>query len=359
MKPSNQPIASSPTPLSEKGFYLREFAGRTLGLVVEGASAKEKSALSAVCQELAENDIRVVLVSADLEVCQDLSSSAALSSGEACLAAQVWRCLQQSACVAVHVQEVPFADKAAQALLELGLSKLVWIDGQGGLSRDDGNRLSFVDREGLGSLKATGDPRRKVFFEQCDVLLGRGVPSISLCTSEGLADELFTYVGSGTLFTCGGYVTVRAFGIDDCDAAHSFVLRGVEEGYLVPRDAAGIDTILSSGFGAFVEEHFLAGIGSLIVNEASQSGEIASLYTLTRFAGEGVGGHLVQHAINEAKRLGLSTVFACTTSDRVGSFFERHGFLRVESQELPVEKWKSYPEERRSKLLCFSRSIRP
>ena len=357
MKPLNQSSASSLSPLSEKGFYLREFAGRTLGLVAEGASEKDRAALGAVCQELAENDIHVVLVSADLEVCQALSSSAVLSSGEAQLAAQGWRCLQQAPCAAVHVHELPFAANVAQVLLKLGLSKVVWIDGQGGLSRDDGSRLSFVDREGLGTLKAAGDSRHKAFFEQCDVLLGRGVLSISLCTAEGLADELFTYAGSGTLFTCGGYVTVRTFGIDDCDAAHSFVLRGVEEGYLAPRDAEGIDTILSSGFGAFVEERFLAGIGSLIVDEVSQSGEIASLYTLTRFAGEGVGGHLVQHALNEAKRLGLSIVFACTTSDRVGSFFERHGFLRVGSQALPAAKWKSYPEDRRAKLLCFRRSI--
>lgn len=357
MQPSNKSSISALPPLSEKGFYLREFAGRTLGLVVEGTSEKDRLALGAVCRELVENETRVVLVSGDLESCQSLSSGEVLSGREPQLAAHVWRSLQQAPCTAVHVEGGSFAAEVTQVLLELGLSKMVWIDGQGGLSREDGGRLSFVDREGLGALKAAGDPRRKSFFEQCDVLLGQGVPSISLCTAEGLADELFTYAGSGTLFTSGGYVTVRAFGIDDCDAAHSFVLRGVEEGYLAPRDEEGIDTVLSSGFGAFVENHFLAGIGSLIVDEASQSGEIASLYTLTRFAGEGVGGHLVQHALNEASQLGLVAVFACTTSARVGSFFERHGFLRVESDVLPAAKWKSYPETRRSKLLCFRRRL--
>jgi len=357
MKPTNPSADSTPSTLSEKEFYLREFTGRTLGLVVEGASTADRIALGAVCEELVKNETGVVLVSADRELCQALSSAAVLSSGEKHLAAHVWRSLQDAPCTALHVDGAPFEDRTAQALLELGLSKVVWIHGKGGLSRSDGNRLSFVDREGLGALKVTGDPAFKAFFQQCDALLEEGVPSISLCTAEGLADELFTYAGSGTLFTCGGYVTVRAFGVDDCDAAHSFVLRGVEEGYLAPRDAEGIDTILSGGFGAFVEQHFLAGIGALLVDEGSDIGEIACLYTLTRFAGEGVGGHLVQHALNEAKQLGLTSIFACTTSDRVGSFFERHGFLRVDSEVLPAAKWRDYPPERRARLLCFKRNV--
>ena len=52
-------------------------------------------------------------------------------------------------------------------------------------------------------------------------------------------------------------------------------------------------------------------------------GEISSLYTLTRFLGEGVGGHLVSFALECAAELGFRYVFACTTSERVQTFFER------------------------------------
>ena len=150
-----------------------------------------------------------------------------------------------------------------------------------------------------------------------------------MCTLEGLPDELFTYAGSGTLFTEQRYVVVRKLGLDDFDAASDLIARGTSEGYLAPRTQEQLDAVLASGFGAFVEGYHLAGIGALLVDDPGGCAEVASLYTLTRFLGEGVGGHLVAYALARAQERGLAYVYACTTSERVGGFFQLHGFRAV------------------------------
>jgi len=183
--------------------------------------------------------------------------------------------------------------------------------------------------------------------------LRAGVPAVNVCSLEALDDELFTYAGSGTLFTRERYVEVRDLGIDDFDAAQDLVRRGAAEGYLAPRSQEDVDAILAGGFGAFVDTRHLAGIAALLTGYGDDAAELASLYALTRFLGEGVGGHLVAFALERARELRRRYVFACTTSERVGAFFARNGFREVSPDELPAAKWADYDAERRARVRCF------
>jgi amino-acid N-acetyltransferase len=257
---------------------------------------------------------------------------------------------------------VPFAEQCRAIAVRLGVFKLVWIDRGGGFSDRGGRRLSFVHQDELRELLATRRRlagRRRALLREIDAMLQGGVPAVNVCDLAGLEQELFTYAGSGTLFTRKRYVLVRELGLDDFDAAYDLIGRGVAEGYLAPRPAREIDRILAHGFGAFVEGRHLAGIGALLTYaDAPRLGEIASLYTLTRFLGEGVGQHLVAFALRRARIVRLGQVFACTTQIRVGAFFERQGFERVEVDELPAAKWRGYDRRRRRGLLCYQRAVR-
>jgi len=188
-------------------------------------------------------------------------------------------------------------------------------------------------------------------------MIAGGLPSVSLCAPEALADELFTYAGSGTFFTRERAPLVRTLVLDDFDAANDLIGHGVREGYLVERSPAELEGVLTNGFGLFIEGRYLAGIGALIPHESEQVGEIASLYTLTRFLGEGVGGHLVRFALSRARAAGYRFVFACTTSERVESFFLRQGFEQAQPDQIPADKWKGYPPERRGQLRCLLHSL--
>lgn len=348
---------------SEKAFYLAEFRGRTLAIAGPADELREAAPLAALLTELAANQTRVVLVSTEPGVLKELVRGDPIDAGSARLEGEVWRAFEHGHCVAILSDDSGgFARACREISLRLGLTKLMWIDPDGGVRREDGSRISFVDLEALRSLlrlRADDEkPHRRMLLREVELALAAGVHAINLSSLEGLADELFTYAGSGTLFTREGYVVVRALGLDDYDAAADLIARGVSEGYLVARASEDVERILLHGFGAFVEGSHLAGIGALLEHRSADAAEIASLYTLTRFLAEGIGGHLVRFALERARDRGFGSVFACTLSERVARFFERNGFVAADASELPEEKWKGYDLERRERLLCVRYPLR-
>ena len=154
------------------------------------------------------------------------------------------------------------------------------------------------------------------------------------------------------------YVEVRRLCIDDYAAADDLIARGVSEGYLAPRSPDQLDRVFANGYGAFVEGRHLGGIGALLPCAEVCGGEIVSLYTLTRFLGEGIGGHLVAAICEAASEQSFEFVFACTTTERVAGFFERNGFRRVGEDEIPEEKWLHYDSTRRPRVRCVRRELK-
>ena len=184
---------------------------------------------------------------------------------------------------------------------------------------------------------------------------------MNLCTLDGLARELYTYEGSGTLFTREDYCRVERLGIDDFEEVERLIARGQREGYLKPRSPAEVARILINGFGAEIGAHHFAGVCGLEVDAYADErvGEIVSLYTITRFKGEGVGARLVARALAEARALGLRYVFACTIDERAQGFFERQGFASVAPDEVPAAKWVGYERQRRARLKVLRYDLEP
>jgi amino-acid N-acetyltransferase len=350
------PHTRPPPPFSEKSFYLQEFRGRTLALCAADAATARSPALRGVIRELAEGGARLLLLAPEVRSIEMVR----VPAGAPRLEGDVWRALQKGR--AVHVEVDPGQDRAdswRSVAGRLGVSKLVWIDADGGLVEPDGQRDSFVDLEELRGWVAAGGHPRAALLAEVESLLGAGVAAVNVCAVPGLAEELFTYAGSGTLFTRERYLVVRRLTLDDYDAASDLMARGVDEGYLTPRSEPESDRILAGGFGAFVGGSHLAGIGALLVYEQEAAGEIAALYTLTRFQGEGVGSHLVAHALEVAAERGLERVFGCTTQARVGEFFERQGFSLADADSLPPRRWVGYDAGRRRRLRCYQLALKP
>ena len=65
--------------------------------------------------------------------------------------------------------------------------------------------------------------------------------------------------------------------------------------------------------------------------------EIRSLAVDEKYHGSGIGGKLVQAALEDAKELGATTVFTLTF---VPEFFAKSGFTQVERSTLPHKIWK-------------------
>ena len=340
---------------TERGFYLGEFRGRTLGFVLAPGEVWDPAPLVSVFGDLVKNESRVVILAPDADCAFRLGAVSTCDDSGSSWPGVVWRGLREHGCVVVEVGEQAFAERVRAVALRLRLGKLVWLRSEGGLRGAAQRPISFMD---LGELRryrqeaGDGDPVIPLLTE-VERLLQGGIPSVNVCSAQGLDAELFTYAGSGTLFTRDRYADVRALSVDDFDAAHDLIARGVDEGYLVERDGEALDRVLAGAIGVFVEGRHLAGVGALLPHPEDEAAEIASLYTVTRYLGGGIGHQIVAFAVERARSAGLDYVFACTTSEQVAAFFERSGFRRVDGDAIPEAKWRGYPAERRNKVMCL------
>ncbi len=357
-------MSSAPNEFSEREFYLREFRGRTLLVVHPGG---DEDQLMPVLDVLFRGRARVVVASPSQAALGALSAKPVLDPADPRLEGETWRALSAAPRVGVRLPSEALGPAVRTVAVRLGVFKLVWLDPGGGLTTRpegsrSGGRQSFVHGDELAEYISAPDrylerPERIDLFREVAAMLSAGVPAVNVCSPEGLDAELFTYAGVGTLFTRERYIEVRRLTLDDFDAAADLIGRGVAEGYLAPRSQAQIDQVLAGGFGAFVDERHLAGMGSLLPL-GDRAGEVSALYTLTRFLGEGIGPYLIEFACQRALALGYDRVFACTTSDRVSAFFARNGFEAVSSAALPAEKWADYDAERSARVQCHQRQIR-
>jgi N-acetylglutamate synthase-like GNAT family acetyltransferase len=343
---------------SEKEFYLAEFRGRALGLVLEpGLAASALDALEPVLADLANNGTLSILIGADAGALERVCGKAVVEASDPRWIGALWHALRSTDRVALLAGAPSgVASCAREAAIRLRLAKLVWLSSQGGLERPAGGRLSYVDQSELDETVRT-TPERAGLLEEIGAMLAGGLPSVAICAPSALGSELFTYAGGGTFFTRERYIEVRPLGLDEFDRALDLIRRGVEEGFLVPRTEAQLEEVLTNAFGVFVERRYLAGIGALIPHPSARAGELGSLYTLTRFAGEGVGGHLIAHARRAGAEQGFRYLYACTTQPRVVRFFEQHGFAVVAPDAIPPEKWAGYPEARRAQVTCLRHDL--
>lgn len=278
-----------------------------------------------------------------------------------------WLVLRKRPLLVAMVDETRLVEFAQQLAAGLRVHKLVLVEAKGGIRSPDGNAISFMDEAMLtavlrpGQAEWTGLAERRAVLEAARAALRGGVGAVNLCALDGLARELYTYEGSGTLFTRKDYCRIERLGIDDFGEVERLIARGQREGYLKPRSTAEIARVLLSGFGAEVGEHHFAGVCGLEVDayRAERVGEIIGLYTITRFKGEGVAARLVAQAIEEARACGLVYVFACTVHDHVHAFFERQGFVPVGPDDVPQAKWAGYERRRRARLKVLRHDLAP
>lgn len=359
---------STATPaFREREFYLAEFRRRSIGIAWPAGEAPEPAALSEVIAALTANQTRVVVLSPSEAVLESAGGVAIIDQSAPDFAPKLWRSLQRGGSAGLRVSEASFETDCRNAVLELRLAKLVWVQSSPPIEREGGAsssaRVSMVDLAHLAALldeDAGPDGSgfrasrgRRAMLEAIRGMIEGGVPGVNVCAGKQLAEELFTYAGAGTFFTRNRYADVRSLSLDDFETASDLIVRGEADGFLVPRDPTSRDAVLAHAVGVFIEGRYLAGIGAILPHPGENAGEIASLYALTRYAGEGVGSQIVRHAIERASEEGLSYLFSCTTSERVVQFFERHGFRIVEHGEIPAAKWDGYDSERRERVRCL------
>lgn len=382
---------------AEKSFYLDEFHAHTLCFSARLSELGDPADLLEVARELIANDTRIVLLLGEnrrrpaaktalqrvlrnglvtpataplLPRRRGATSLAGAvkrfdgSPGEHHLE-ELWQTLRRCPVFVGLVDENELLDFAQWIAGRLRIAKWVILDPRGGLRPIHGAPISFMDEPTLGEALRTGAAEWAGFHNRRATLravreaLRQGVQAVNLCAQEQLATELFTYEGSGTLFTLEDYCRIERLGIDEFEEVERLLERGEREGFLKERDESETAAILLNGFGATIGQHHLAGVCGLLTQpyRRARAGEVAGLYTMTRFKSEGIGARLLARLLDEARELGLRYVFACTTDGNAAEFFVRHGFRRVRRSQVPAAKWEGYHRERLDRLAVLRRDL--
>src|SRR5215510_14793743 len=378
---------------AEKDFFLDEFHDTSFLFALHAADAVTKTnvqELVKVCSALLTNETRVLLlIGVDnqhdrhgLEMIIDrLSKQPALITAVPCASpvdlseemsedsrlAQIWSVLRtQPLFVGLWSSQVPssFISCVQQLAIRLKVYKLIILDPTGGLSTG-GSHLSFVNGAVLGEVLRQGEAEwaglgdRRPVLETVRAVFEGGVSSVSLCPIDGVARELFTYEGCGTLFTLTDYCRVERLGIDDFHEVEKLLERGEREGYLKERTPVEIGQLLLHGYGARLGTvpGALAGFSALLPYPEDNAAEIVGLYTITRFQGEGIGGRLVATLIAEGEQRGFSYLFASTIQEGAQRLFERHEFRRVAPENVAAAKWQGYDPERKRHVMVYRREL--
>jgi N-acetylglutamate synthase-like GNAT family acetyltransferase len=378
---------------AEREFYLDEFHDKSLLVALRVADWVAESARPAVLEVLTtllRNDTRLVLLLGTGQKAGEQRRVTALANrlardGHTPAAAPVelalaegsveQRCLQlwevlRSTRLAVGLwpldAPVGLVRCAQQVAVGLRVYKLVYLDPDGGLVRDE-KRLSSLTEPALRDLLRVERPEdvglaaRRPVLEAIHVALAGGVTSVSLCPLAGLGQELFTYEGCGTLFTRAEYCQIEKLGLDDFHEVERLLQRAAQAGHLKPRTPHDMARLLLHGYVARLGPASMepAGFCALLPYPDDQAAELAGLFTITRYQGEGVAGRLVEVLVQEAHRQGLRYVFACTTQAGAQRLFVRQGFQPVAPEAVAAEKWHGYDPVRRAQVAVYRRDLAP
>ncbi len=347
-------VITAPDP-AEKKFYLRSFRNRCLTIQVPDAATVK--VVAPLLEELRANETMVLLlapaVSASLRPLRLTRRD--LAGGPARLAALSARLLEDG--IAYVRRPASLRAPAVFAFsrelaLALGSAKIVVVDERGAL-RNRGGRRSFVNARALARVVGAGTSCggwSSGELQEMLLAVRSGIDFINLTAAAGLAAELYSYEGSGTLITAQDYCKVEKLRIDQFHEARRLLLRGESQGFLLPRSEEQRARLLLCGYGAWFGDRRVAGVAALETESyrSQRLGEIAGLYTITRFKGEGVGVGIIKKLEEVARAAKLRALFACTSNDRAAAFFLRQGFEQVKSARVPASKRRSWPAGHRA-----------
>ncbi len=372
---------------AEKDFYLKEFRGKSLLFALRAKdiiAPRDRDVVQEVLRTLGLNETRMILLvetdasTPERRAVEELHTQ--LSHTLSGIPAPVLlspesdenqRCLimletLRTAPVFIGLWPAqarpPALQNTQQLANRLTVYKLVILDPQGGLTAG-GAPLSFLNGSHLEELQTHGargelPHERHRQLETARLALEGGVASVSLCSPANLAKELFTYEGCGTFFTLTDYCQAERLALDDFPEAERLIQRGEQEGALKKRSPSEISQLLLHGYGARLgKERDLVGLCALLPYAGDNAGEIAGLYTLRRFHGEGIGSRLVGKAITEGQARGLTYLFACTNQEGARRLFERFEFRQVTPDAVPATKWHAYAPERKRAVSVYKRKF--
>jgi len=127
---------------------------------------------------------------------------------------------------------------------------------------------------------------------------------------------------------------IRKARMEDVRDIHSLLNYFAERRELLPRSLSEIYESLQQ-FSVAVDGEKIVGTCALYVTWAGLA-EVKALAVAPHYQGKGLGKRLLKTVIQEAKRIGVETLFTLTIRE---GLFQKYGFKRTRKSELPHKVW--------------------
>lgn len=241
---------------------------------------------------------------------------------------EVSSALNRGQAVVVDLAECePLSDIQSQWATVLSASKLIVLHSSNALPRQGAIRAADVNTMSSES----------TILKRAALACQRGIPRVHLLDGNHpavLLDELFSNEGVGTMVYADSYRVIRPIREDDIVELLGMIGRSVRNAHLVPRGYADIEKHLSDYLVMDIDSN-VVGCVALLRYEDEDTAEVACLYVKQAHEGLGYGAELVKAAHQQARELGLKSVFSLT--NRAAHFFqERMGYHELASDQIPL-----------------------
>lgn len=162
-----------------------------------------------------------------------------------------------------------------------------------------------------------------------------------------LLRELFTRDGIGTMITAHRYEQMRRATIDDVGGVLELIKPLEDDGVLVRRSRELLEMEIDH-FTVIDRDGMVIGCAALYPFAEEGVGELACLAVHHDYRGGGRGDTLLSHLENQARSLGIGSLFVLTT--RTAHWFRERGFAPADIARLPVKRRAMYNYQRNSKV---------
>lgn len=180
-----------------------------------------------------------------------------------------------------------------------------------------------------------------------------GVPRVHIIdgrVEEGLLGEVFSNEGIGTLVHLNEYQAIRRAMKKDARGIFALIKGAVENDELLPRTLGEIERQLADYY-VFDVDGSLAGCVALHQYADQGTAEMAAVCVSPKFENQGIGLRLMNFSEEQARHLGMKTLF-CLSTQAINYFLQKGGFQLGTPDDLPPTRRQRYDVSgRKSKVL--------
>ena len=236
--------------------------------------------------------------------------------------------------------------------LSMGSSKVIMLVEPKILNQTDKNEYSVTEATKLAKNEDISGSRLSEILLTAANSFSKSIDRVHIL--NGFSDyailaELFSNEGVGIMIHRDPYGLIRSADEGDVSEVISIIQSAILEDELLPRSLSELNSIIKDFYVLEIDGNV---VGTVAIHIIDDLAELACLFVKKSHEGVGYGKRLVSHAVETAKKKGMSKIFALST--QASGFFEKMKWEKSDAQILPDQRRKKLMESGRNSKVFFS-----